>query len=527
MGSFQLLVGLMAIAILLVGIAQKLRLPYPIILVIGGAILGFIPGLPPVYFDPNLILVVVLPPILYYAAFWISFREFKERLRDILSLALGLVVATTVFVGLSFKWLFPDLPWALAFVFGATVSPPDAASATVILKRFTIRSSLLTTLEGESLINDASALVLYRLGVAALLSGVFSLSEGMLEFGRITLGGICVGLISGFILQRFSRRFLDPIVGVVFSFTMPYIVYISADLIGVSGVLAVVINGLIGARILIKHHSSLRRVVGYSSWDIFVILLNCFVFILIGSQLRIVTEGMTAEEMVRYTGYGIFFTIVLIAVRMAWVYAKQGIDYIRASRQPKKVAQCPMILRDAALLGWSGMRGIVSLAAALALPETLPDGMPLPGREVVIFITFIVILLTLIIPGLTLPTVIRWLKIHHCPDSDSSTSHTRKLLVKAAEDEIQRLFSQGKLSEEDRIFLSMYINARHRIWEMAQPPLESNPHQLELARQKVLQAQRTCLLQIWERGELDDRLLGMLERELDVEETHFTRALLT
>ena len=249
-------------AILVVGGAQKFHLPYPIALVIGGAALGFIPGLHTIDFNPHVLLTLILPPILYYAAFGIAFREFQKNWRAIFSLALGLVVATTCIVGLIFKWMFPAYSWALAFTFGAIIAPPDAIAATTILRRFNISSRLITLLEGESLVNDAAALILYKLALTALFSGTFSLVEGGIEFVQIVCGGIIVGFILGILFQFFSKCYLEPTLGVVFSFIIPYITYIVANALEVSGVLAVVVNGLVGARVLIKHHSSLRRVLG-------------------------------------------------------------------------------------------------------------------------------------------------------------------------------------------------------------------------------------------------------------------------
>jgi len=407
MDSLYTFIILMFAAALLVGIAQKIQIPYPIALVIGGTAIGFIPELHPIYFDPNLMIVVVLPPILYYASFGISFREFRSNWREIFSLALGLVFITTLVIGLIFKWIFPEFPWALAFAFGAIISPPDAIAVTAILKRFSMNSRLLTVLEGESLVNDASALVLYRLAITALLSGVFSLSDASFEFFKVVSGGVAVGLISGFIIQRFSRSYLDPVVGVVLSITIPYMTYILADSIGVSGVLAVVTNGLVGSQVILSHPAPSRRILGFLMWDIYSILLNCFVFILIGLHLKILISDMSTKDILLNVGYGILFTFVLIAIRMVWVYAKSSIQYVKTRMNPKSAKDTSEPLSEATIIGWSGMRGIVSLTAALALPLTLSNGMMLKGREEVIFITFVVILLTLLIPGLTIPSLIR------------------------------------------------------------------------------------------------------------------------
>jgi monovalent cation/hydrogen antiporter len=372
MESLQTIFILIFAAVLLIGIAQKIRVPYPIALVVGGAAIGFIPGLHAVNFDPILILVIVLPPILYYAAFGISFREFRQNWREIFSLALGLVVFTTFVIGIIFKLMFPQFPWALAFAFGAIVSPPDATAATTILKRFSITSRLVTLLEGESLINDASAIVLYKLALTALLSGTFSFIDGGIEFTKDVVGGVAIGFATGFLFQLFARRYLEPVVGVVFSFTIPYMTYLAAYSLGVSGVLAVVVNGLIGARVLLTHHSSLRRVLGYAAWDIFIILLNCFVFILIGLQLRPLTNLMTIGQIVLYTAYGFLIFVAMLTLRMLWVYTKAGRTYVKALKKPKSALVCSQIMREAVVVGWSGMRGIVSLAIALALPMGYP-----------------------------------------------------------------------------------------------------------------------------------------------------------
>lgn len=519
MENFQIIILLMFSAAILVGMSQKIGISYPIALVVGGTVMGFIPGLPEIKFDPRLILFIVLPPILYYAAFGISFREFKKNWRHIFSLALGLVFVTTLVAGVVFKWLFPQYTWALAFAFGAIVSPPDVIAANSILKRFSISSRLLTVLEGESLINDASALVLYRMAVVAILTGTFSIFDGTLEFFSIVSGGVVIGFICGFILQSFSRYLLDPVVGVVFSFTIPYVTFIFADFLGFSGVLAVVVNGLIGSQFLNKHHSSLRRVLGFAVWDIFTIFLNCFVFIMIGLQLRVLVKTMTVAQMALYTGYGILMMLILILVRMIWIYASSAIIYLQESEKLNK--HFSQTIRDSTLMGWSGMRGIVSLVAALALPWTLSDGSFLMGRNEVIFITFVVIFLSLLVPGLTLPLLIRFLNIKQ--QGGSHVSHRiRNKLAKIAEDKIDELATQELLNKDELNFLKSYFCLQRDIVEITHSEHKKFQN-LETARLQIIQAQRKTLLEMWEMNEIDDKLLTRLEHELDVEETRIAR----
>jgi Na+/H+ antiporter len=514
MESLQTIFLLLFASILLVGLAQRIHVPYPIALVIGGTFIGFIPSLHAINFDPNLILLIVLPPILYYAAFGIAFREFQKNWGKIFSLALGLVVFTTVIIAVIFKWMFPQFSWPLAFAFGAIVSPPDAIAATTILKRFDINPRLVSLLEGESLINDASAIVLYKLAVVALLSGSFSLSEGGVEFLRVVLGGIAVGVILGFAFQLFSKKYLEPVLGVVFSFTIPYITFILANYLEVSGVLAVVVNGLIGSRILLTHHSSLRRVLGYAVWDVFVLLLNCFVFVLIGLQLKRITKMMTINQMALYAGYALLIAFAMVVVRMIWIYAN-----VILRNLSKSAHKDSLTYRDAALVSWSGMRGIVSLAVAIGLPLALPNGMPIEGRNEVIFMTFVVILITLLIPGLTLPSLIRWLKIpSHSAAYDEKK--IRGMLAKIAEDKIHSLLNAQAVNLTEFDFLKAYFISQHYVLTISH---ETKLQNVEAARIQVIQAQRKSLLEMWKRQEIDDKLLNHLENELDIEEVHVAR----
>jgi monovalent cation/hydrogen antiporter len=522
MESLQTIFLLLFAAVLLVGIAQKFRVPYPIALILAGTAMGFIPGLPTIHFNPNIVLLIVLPPILYYAAFGTAFREFQRNWKDIFSLALGLVIFTTLIIGVIFKWMFPNFSWALAFAFGAIVSPPDAISATTILKRFSMSPRLISLLEGESLINDASAIVLYKLSVVALLSGSFSLAEGGIDFLQEVFGGVILGLAFGFTLQLLSRRYLEPVLGVVFSFTIPYSTFIIANFIGVSGVIAVVVNGLVGSRVLLTHHSSLRRVLGYATWDIFIILLNCFVFILIGLQLKNITSIMSIQQMMLYSGYALLITVAMAIVRFIWVYTKLGVSYVKALYSSHSTKVCHQILREAAIIGWSGMRGIVSLAVAIALPYTFPDGSPIEGRNEIIFITFVVIMTTLLITGLTLPSFIRWLKITTHSDHDALRL-IRKQLGRLAEEKLQYFLNIAKIDKREFDFLQTYFASQYRVLEMSHP-VNDEIQNIELIRQKIIQFQRKKLIEMWKQKEIDDIVLTHLEQELDLVEVHIIRA---
>lgn len=528
MDTIETLIFLMMSAVILVAFAQQWRLPYPLALVIGGAILGFLPTLSDIYIDPKVLLVAVLPPILYYAAFAISFREFRENLAQIFSLALGLVVVTTLAIGMLFKWIFPDTSWALAFAFGALISPPDATT-NAILKRYNMRSGMLTTLEGESLVNDASALVLYKLAIVALISGTFSLWDASIEFAKVTTGGIFVGAVVGWLLQSLSMHFFSPLMAVVVSFVIPYFMYILANTMGFSGVLAVVVSGLISSRLLIVHPTPLRRILGHAAWDIFIILLNCFIFILMGSQLSIITKNMSWSQIVIYGCYGLLITVVLFVIRFLWIASKYIFLWLRQrSHDRLKAAHRQPEVHEALVMAGCGMRGIVSLTAVLALPLYAAYGHPIELRNEVIFMTFIVIFLTLLIPSIALPYYLKTQKTAGNAEG-SDVLRTREWLVKAAEKEIQRLNILHNLSDEESLFLIDYFKARHRIFKVIgveeRVTVEEGSgqvHKLESARRKVVRAQRRLLLQMWEQEIIDDKLLNVLERELDVEESHLS-----
>jgi CPA1 family monovalent cation:H+ antiporter len=506
-------------AILLVGGAQKISLAYPIALILGGGIIGLIPGLEPIDLDPRLLLVIVLPPILFYAAYSIAFKEFIRYFRDIFYLGIVLVAITTVVAGVLFKWLFPELPWALAFTFGAIISPPDAVAATAILKNFTLSSRLKTILEGESLINDASGLVIYKFAVLALMTGEFSLKEAAVDAIYAVVVGILIGLVCGYLFNKLSS-FLNPVLAVVHSFIIPYMTYCLADFFGASGVLAVVSCGLLGARMLITQLSPLTRVLAWVSWDILVLLLNCFIFILIGLDFGQIVQRMPLQQIWLYSGYGILITIAIILVRFICIYIRRGFVHLFLIRNPALWSENRFFLKHALISSWAGMRGVVSLTAALAIPFSRPDGSYIEGRDIVIFLTFEVIFLTLVIPGLTLSPLIKWLKIPAARRLFAELVQARKKLVRAAIDEIQHLHAIKHLNEGERELLNMYFHSRHKIIEFSSI---SEEHKIEQTRHHIVQKQREYLVRMWRSNEIDDELMGRLERELDLEEAHLAR----
>jgi monovalent cation/hydrogen antiporter len=399
-----LLIAVAALAML----AKKVALPYPVLLVIGGLALGFVPGLPAVKLEPDMVFLFLLPPLLYPAAVFTSWRDFRANLSPILLLAIGLVLLTTVFVAVVAHAL-TGLPWATAFILGAIISPTDAVAATAITDRLRVPRRIVTVLDGESLVNDATALVAYRFAIAAMMSGRFSFSEASVRFVLVALGGTGIGLAVGWLAAHLQRRLDDPPVQITISLLTPFAAYIPAERLQVSGVLAVVASGLFlgwrGPQIF----TSRTRLNLYVFWEMMVFLLNGLVFVLIGLQLPRILHTLSGHSLKQLVWHGVLISCAAIGVRIAWVFPSTYLLHLMSvflrKRDPYPAWQ------NVAIVAWTGMRGVVSLAAALAVPLTLWDGSPFPGRDYILVITFCVILATLVLQGLTLPVLIRRLGV--------------------------------------------------------------------------------------------------------------------
>ena len=380
----ELLIGLVGAAIALAWLARHLGLPYPIALVVGGAAIGFVPGLPRLPFDPNLILVLVLPPILYQAALFTSWRDFRANLRPISLLAVGLVIATTVAVAATLKWLVPELPWAVAFAFGAIVSPPDAVAATAIMSRMNVPRRIVTLLEGESLVNDASGLVLYRFAVAAALTGAFSLVAATGQFVLVATGGIVIGTAIARLFVAIHRRVGDTLMEMMLSLMLPYLAYLAAETLHLSGVLAVVAAGLVRGRYAPEAFSPQARIAAYSLWRVVVFAVNCLVFILIGLQLPDLVAGLAGTSLGQAIGYGVLLSIVAMVVRLAWVFPGAYLPRllrgrVRATGTDSAVAKrrSGRLVRDAGhRFARGGARAAAHAHRRLAVPGTRSPRLP-------------------------------------------------------------------------------------------------------------------------------------------------------
>src|SRR5918994_1960973 len=403
-------------------VARMLSIPYPILLVLGGLVLGLLPGLPEFELEPELVFFGVLPPLLYGAAFFTSLRDLRANARPIGLLAIGLVVVTTVGVAVVVHELVPGISWGAAFVLGAIVSPTDPLAATAIARRLGVPRKLVSIVEGESLVNDGTGLVLYRVAVAAVVTGSFSAAETGASFVLSVVGGIAVGLAVGWIVRQVRRRLDNPPAEITISLMTGYLAFLPAELFGFSAVLAAVTAGIYLGWHTPELTTSQVRLQGIAVWEIVQYLSNALLFVLIGLQLPVVMDSLEGLPASRLLGYAVLVSATVIAVRFAWVFAVLNL--------PKWVARRMSNWRGAFFLSWTGMRGAVSLAAALALPLETDAGTPFPARELILFLTFAVILATLVGQGLTLPFVIRLLGLE---DDGIEDREDAKARIKAAE----------------------------------------------------------------------------------------------
>ncbi|MBA2562487.1 MAG: Na+/H+ antiporter, partial [Chitinophagaceae bacterium] len=415
MENFEIVIFIMTILIVLSVFADKIKLPYPILLVGVGLFIGFMPFLPELVVSPDIIFLIFLPPILYDAAFKTSWLDFKKEIRPISTLAITLVFFTTVTVAIAAHYFIPGFSWPLAFVLGAIVSPPDAVAATNITKGLGLNRKVITIIEGESLVNDASALIAYRYAVAAVISGGFVFWKAGLEFLKVSTGGILIGLVLGYVLVYAHKKIKDnAIVETSLSLLTPLLAYLLAERIHCSGVLAVVTAGLLiswRSREIFTYQTRLQTKV---VWETVIFLLNGVIFILIGLQLPPIVKSLSKDGLSTMIGYGLLISLVTIIIRILWVFAgayHQSLLNRKANDPSKEDSTEAVSWKNVLIVAWTGTRGVVSMATALALPFTLQSGSPFPHRDLILFLAFIVILVTLVVQGLTLPLLIRWLKI--------------------------------------------------------------------------------------------------------------------
>jgi CPA1 family monovalent cation:H+ antiporter len=510
----------------LVVLANRWAVPYPVVLVLGGLVLSFVPFLPIIRLDPNLVLFFFLPPLLYPAALFASWRDFQRNLRAILFLAIGLVLATTTVVAWVAHSFIVGLPWAAAFALGAVVSPPDAIAAEAVLKRLRVPVRIQAILSGESLINDATALVTYQFAVAAMVTGHFSLGTASLRFVFVGVGGVAVGLLVGLMMRWVQRNLEHTPVQITLSLLTPFAAYVLAERLAVSGVLATVAAGVY----LGWHSTSYSvsfRLQAQIFWEMVAFLLNGFIFIMLGLQLPGILRNLSNEPLSRLTIYGLIVSGTVVLVRMVWVFVATYLSRALSRRIRGHDPAPPW--QQVMLLAWSGMRGVVSLAGAFALPILMANGQPFPGRNYILFLTFCVILTTLVGQGLTLPLLIHKFGIEDDGQIDEEERCARLQANEAAVDFIEQKAIEEKIAEDvmsrvraeycDRI---AQLNACHE--QSANPGGVIATHAYQRLQHAALQVERRTIIALRDAREINDEALRRIQRDLDLAEARLIGA---
>jgi Na+/H+ antiporter len=516
------LLGLLAGVAALLAAAQLSRVPYPILLVLGGLGVGFVPGMPAIELPPDLVLVAVLPPLLYGAAFFTSLREFRANVRQISLLAIGLVLMTMVAVAAAAHAVVPGLSWAGAFVLGAIVSPTDPTAATAIAERLGLPRRLVSLIEGESLVNDGTALVAYRFAVTAVVGGSFSLASASGRFVLNVAGGIAIGLAVGYLIRQARRRLDNPPVEVTISIMSGYFAYLPAHAAGVSGVLAAVTVGIYMGWHTPQLTTAQTRLQGVAVWEILFFLLNALLFTLVGLQLPSIVDRLSGHSAGSLLEFAVIVCAVVIAARFLWVFPAMYIPRLLSHGEPR------LSWKATTIFGWSGMRGAVSLAAALALPLTTDAGGPFPNRDLIVFLTFAVILGTLVVEGLTLPAVVRVLGLE---DDGRAAKEEAKARIHAAEAALERL---EELADEEWVrddtaerLSGLFTFRRERFRSRFDPDgdstIEDRSTDYQRLLRELLDAERRAVLELRRSGVIDDDVMRRVVRDLDLQEAQLDR----
>jgi CPA1 family monovalent cation:H+ antiporter len=503
-------------------VARQIDVPFPILLVVAGLILGVLPGLPDPELDPDLVLVLFLPPLLYQAAFFADLRDMRANIRPLTLLAVVLVIVTASVVAVVAHELL-DMPWAAAFALGGILAPTDPIAATAIMRRLGVSRQTVNVLEGESLLNDGTALVVYRAGVAAAIGGTFSLAEASLEFFGGIIGGIAIGLAVGWLIGRIRSRIDDIPTEITISLFTGYAAYLPAEQLGVSGVLAAVTAGIVLGWMAPRIASAQMRLQGYATWEIVVFLLNGVLFVLIGLQLPHVIDGIEGQSTADLIGYALAFFAVVVITR--WLWVNISIVLIRLiDRRPSQLAR-RTTWRDRVITSWSGMRGAVSLAAALAVPFETDAGQPFPQRDLIVFITFSVVVLTVVVQGLTLPWLVRVLGVHEDGAAEEREElRARLIAAKAALAELDALEEEGSIREDTLERMRGLYRYRKRRFAARAGKAEDDGFEdrslvYQQAVRRVLDAQREAIVGLRNSGDISSDVMRRVERELDLEDT--------
>ena len=524
-GEIEVIFLLLLLFVVVFGLlARRLGTPYPIVMVIGGLVLGLVPGMPRITLNPDLVFLVILPPLLYAAAWTTSWRDFRYNLVSICLLAFGLVGFTVLAVALIAPSVFPGFDWRLGFVLGAVVAPTDAIAASSIARRVGLPSRIVDILEGESLLNDASGLLALQFATAIVVQKQApTLSGGILTFAWLIGGGIGLGLLVGWAVDYIERRINDGPIEITLSILVPYAAYLTAANIHTSGVLAVLTCGLFLSRRSVIFFSPSVRIQIWSVWQSLNFILNGLVFVLIGLQLPVIRLSIRQYSLTTLIVDGAIFSALLILLRLAWVFPGARLAWLIRTRVAHQDERPPS-LRSIFVLGWTGMRGVLSLAGALALPVLLADRSPFPQRNLIVFLTFCAIFVTLVLQGITLPPLIRALGLAGAAGTNCEEREARRIVIETA------VFHLEKAKEDDRESISIYedlvAHYRQRLANLqirngSRGGSADHDRQLGLSLE-ALRIERETVIRLRDEGRINDDVMRRIERELDLAESRIT-----
>lgn len=514
MTHFPPVVLALAFAALLIAVtafARRLPIPPPILQVAAGFVVALVPSAAIPQLDPDIVFFVFLPPILWAAAFFTSLRDFGANRRPIASLAIGLVLVTSVAVAIAGRALFPGMSWAVALALGAIVSPPDAVAATAIVSRLSVPRRVIVVLEGESLVNDASALILYRSAVAAAVAGTFSWGESIVRFFVDAGVGVLVGILIAWIVVRALRWSKDPMAETLLTLAAPYVAWLSAESLHASAVLACVAGGLYLRRHFSGAVAPLSRLQNQSIWDLLVFVLNAAIFLLLGVQFRALMKDVSPGTLGSLLRAGVIIGLVAIIVRLIWVPIITVVPRALNKRLRQRDPMPPW--RAVFLIAWTSMRGIVSMATALALPLAVASGESFPFRSEIIIVTMCVIVLTLIVQGLTLAPLVRWFNFTPEETHDNEARVARLEAARRGAEALEDISREEWVDRRDVEWLRNELRDRIRILEYS----SGEPQGRRRLRSEMLRAERRMLVRLRNEGAISDDVLRQLEQELDLE----------
>lgn len=515
---------LLLFVVVFAALARKLQTPYPIVLVVAGLFLSFIPGIPKIALNPDVVFLAVLPPLLYSAAWLTSWRDFKHNLVSILLLAFGLVGFTALGVAETTRWVFRGFDGRLGFVLGAVVATTDAIAATSIAKRLGLPQRIVDILEGESLVNDATGLLALEFAVAMVVNGrIPTVAEGGLRLTYLIAVGLAIGLAIGLIVSWIEHHIDDGPIEIVISILTPYAAYLAADSVRASGVLAVVTCGLYLSWKSSEFFSASVRLQTSAVWGSLTFAINGLVFVLVGLQLPHVLAGIREYSLRQLLLYGALFSSIVIVLRLLWMFPGAYLAYIIRKRVLHQENALPSA-KQIFVVGWTGMRGVVALAAAIALPETLADGKPFPERNLIVFLTFSVILVTLVLQGLTLPPLIRALGLAGTENNKTEEEEARRIITSSALAHLEEARRQD-LPDFAVVYDDIGRRYARRLASLNKENTEDynmNAKQIDRYRaiiRELLRVERKTAVRLRNEGRINDEVLRRIERELDLSET--------